>query len=66
MDQHVINWQTWPEKRRLGRLLANEQAVGLVLKYLKDTQVGSGEKANKRELEWQIRSDQKKENQLTD
>ena len=55
-----------PERRWLGRLLANERAIRPVLKFLKDTEVGSREGARERELEWQKRSDQEGEDQLTD
>ena len=65
LGQHGISWQPRPERRWLGSLLANERAVGPVLKFLKGTEVGSREGARERELEWQRRSDQEGENQLT-
>ena len=46
--------------------MANERAVGPILKFLKGTQVGSREGAREKELEWQRRNDQEGENQLTD
>ena len=66
LGQLGISWQPWPARRWLGSLLANEQAVGPVLKFLKDTEVGSREGARERELEWQKRSDQEGGDQLTD
>ena len=66
LGQHGISWQPRPERRWLGRLFANERAVGPVLKFLKDTEVGDREGARKRELEWQKKSDQEGEDQLTD
>ena len=57
--------QSRPERRWLGRLLANERAVGPVLKFLKDTEVGRREGVRERELEWQKRSDQEGEDHLT-
>ena len=68
LGQHGISWQPRPERRWLDRLLANEpeRAVGPVLKFLKDTEVGSREGARERELEWQKRRDQEREDQLTD
>ena len=65
LGQHGISWQPRPERRWLGSLLANERAVGPVLRFLKVTEVGSREGARERELEWQRRSDQEGENQLT-
>ena len=50
----------------LGRLLANERAVGPVLNFLKDTEVGDREGARERELEWQNKRDQEGEDELTD
>ena len=65
LGQHGISWQLRPERKWLGSLLANERAVGPVLKFLKGTDVGSREGARDRELEWQRRSDLEGENQLT-
>lgn len=47
-------------------LLANEPAVGPILQFLRNTEVGSRDGTRGRELEWQRRSDQEGENQLTD
>ena len=55
-----------PERRWLGRLLANERAVGPVLKFLEGTEVGSREGAREMVLEWQRKDDQEGENQLPD
>ena len=65
LGQHGISWQPRPERRWLGSLLANERAVGPVLRFLKCTEVGSRAGARQRELEWQRRSDQEGENPLT-
>ena len=61
-----ISWQPRPERRWLGRLLANERAIGPVLEFLKRTEVGSRAGARERELEWQERNDQGGENLLSD
>ena len=42
-DKAGVSWQRQPEKKRLAELLANTFAVGLLLKFLKDTEVGSRE-----------------------
>ena len=46
--------------------IANERAVGPILQFLRNTEVGSRDGTRERELEWQRRSDQEGENQLTD
>ena len=66
LGQLGISWQPRPERRWLGRLLANERAVGPVLKFLEGTEVGSREGARERELELQRKDDQGGENQLSD
>lgn len=43
LGQLGISWQPRPERRWLGRLLANEWAVGPVSKFLEGTEVGSRE-----------------------
>ncbi len=40
-----IEWQRRPERKWLAELLANERAVGPLLSYLKNTEVGSREGA---------------------
>ena len=40
--------------------------MGPVLNFLKDTEVGDREGARERELEWQKKSDQEGEDELTD
>lgn len=50
----------------LGSLLANERAVGRVLKVLKDTELGSREEAREIELELRRKNDQEGENLLDD
>lgn len=62
LGQLGISWQPRPERRWLGRLLANERAVGPVLKFLEGTEVSSREGARERELEWQRKEDQGGEN----
>ena len=66
LGQLDIRWQPRPEKRWLGNLLANERAVGPILQFLRNTELGSRDGTRERELEWQRRSDQEGENQLTD
>ena len=41
LDKVGIQWQRRPEKKWLAELLANEQAIGPLLVYLQDTEVGS-------------------------
>ncbi len=55
-----------PKRSWLGRLLANERAVGPVLNFITNTEVGSRDGARERELEWQKKSDQEGEDQVTD
>ena len=61
-----IQWQRRPEKRWLAQLLADKHAVGPLLEFLKDTEVGSRGGAVEREAEWQQRRDQEGEDQLGD
>ena len=51
-------------KKWLAELLANERAVGPLLSYLKDTEVGSREGAAEVTREWRQRGDQEGEEQL--
>lgn len=51
LGQQGISWQPWSERRCLASLLANKRADRPVLKFLKDTEVGSSEGAGGRELE---------------
>ena len=53
LDQNGVSWQPRPERSWLGRLLANERAVGPVLNFITNTEVGSRDGARERELEWQ-------------
>ena len=53
-----IGWQCRTEKRWLANLLANEQAVTPLLKYLMTTEVGSRGGEADREAEWEQRADQ--------
>ena len=57
--------QRRPEKKWLAELLANERAVGPLLVYLNDTEVGSREGAVEKTMEWRQRSDQEGEEQLS-
>jgi len=59
-----IRWQRRPEEKWLAELLANERAVGALLVYLKDTEVGSREGAVEKMIEWRQRSDREGEEQL--
>ena len=51
------SWQGWTERKGLAELLANEEAVGPLLEFLKSTEVGGREGVNERELEWMQRDD---------
>ena len=62
----LLIYATRAEKRWLAGLLANEQAVGPLLKFLKSTEIGCREGTVERELEWEQRRDQEGENQLDD
>ncbi len=53
-----IGWQSRPERKWLANLLANEQAVAPLLKYLMTTEVGSRGGETDRETEWEQRADQ--------
>jgi len=46
--------------------LANDRAIGPVLKLLKSTEVGSRARARERELEWQARNNGERESLLFD
>ena len=47
-----IQWQRRPERKWLAELLANERAVGPLLAYLKDTEVGSRDGVVEKTMEW--------------
>ena len=47
-------------------MLANKRAIRPILQFLKSTKVGNRDKTRERELEWQKKRDQERENQLTD
>ena len=64
LDKIGIRWQRRPERKWLAELLANERAVGPLLVYLKDTEVGSREGAVEKTMEWRRRTDQEGEEQL--
>ena len=63
LGKQSISWQTRPEKRWL---VANEQAVGPSLKFLRSTEIGSMEGAAQRELEWERKIDKEGESLLSD
>ena len=61
-----IQWQRRPGKKWLAKRLADKYAVGSLLDFLKNTEVGSRENAREREMEWEQRRDQDRETQLED
>lgn len=66
-ENTVLAGKPWRKKKRwLAGLLADEQAVGPLLKFLKSTEIGCKEATAQRELEWEQRRDQEGENQLDD
>ena len=64
LDKIGIRWQRRPERKCLAELLANERAVGPLLAYLFDTEVGGREGAAEVTREWRRRSDEEGEEQL--
>ena len=64
LQQLGISWQRRTEKRWLASLLANEQAVTPLLKYLMTTEVGSRGGETEKEAEWEQRADQEGEELL--
>ena len=66
MYKEGIRWQGWTEKKGLAELFANEKAVGLLVDFLKFTEVGAREGAKERELQWERRDDQAGEELLID
>lgn len=66
LGKQGISWQTRPGKIWLASLLANEQAVGQFLKFLRSTEIGSREGAAQKELEWERRNDVEGKNLLSD
>ncbi len=61
-----IQWQRRPEKNWLAELLADKHAVGPLLEFLKDTEVGCREGGAERAAEWRQRRDRDGEDQLGD
>ena len=61
-----IQWQRRPEKKWLAELLANQHAVGPLLKFLKDTEVGCREGEAEKAAERGKGRDQDGEDQLGD
>ena len=53
------------EKRWLASLLANERAIGALLKFLKDTEVRSREEAMEKEAKWVRRNNGEEESRLS-
>ena len=66
LGKQGITWEAQVEKRWLASLLANERAIGALLKFLEDTEVGSREGATEREAEWERRNDREGESRLSD
>ena len=66
LKKQCISWQARSDKRWVASLLANKQATGALVKFLKDTEVGSREGAAQRELEWERRNDEEGINLLID
>lgn len=48
-----IQWQRRLEKNWLAKLLANQAAVGSLLEFLENTNVGNRENAREKEIEWE-------------
>lgn len=61
-----IQWQGRPEKNWLAELRANKYAVGSLLEFLKNTEVGSREGAAERGVGWRRMKDQDEKDQLAD
>ena len=59
-----VQWQRRPEKKWLAELLANTYAVGPLLEFLKNSEVGSREGTAERMAEWGRRRDQNGEDRL--
>ena len=59
-----IQWQRRPEKKWPAELLADKYAVGPLLEFLKDTEVGCREGGAERAAEWRQRRDQDGEDRL--
>ena len=64
LDKAGVQWQRRPEKKWLAELLANTYAVGSLLEFLKNTEVGSREGTGERMAEWGQRRDQDGEDRL--
>ena len=64
LDKAGVQWQRRPEKKWLAELLANTYAVGSLLEFLKNTEVGSREGTAERMAEWGQRRDQDGEDRL--
>lgn len=52
-----ISWQGRTGRKGLAELLADNEAIGSFLEFLKSTEVGGREAARERELEWEQRID---------
>lgn len=59
-----IEWQIQCERRWLAGLLANENAIASLLRFLMATEIGGREGAKERELEWERRNYQAGEDPL--
>lgn len=61
-----ISWEGRTERKGLAELPADEKVIGPLLDFLISTEVGVGEGAKERELEWERRNDQAGEDLLGD
>lgn len=59
-----IQWQRWPKKEWLVKLLANRQAVELLLEFLKNTKVENREGVADKEEKWEQKKNQEGEDIL--
>lgn len=59
-----IQWERRTEKKWIAERLANKHAVGPLLEFLKNTEVGSREGTAERAAEWGQRRDQDGEDRL--
>lgn len=64
LEKQGVLWQAQAERRWPAGLLANENAVAPLLKYLKATEIGGRKGARERELECEWKIDQAGEDLL--
>lgn len=65
LSRFDIRWPSQPERRGLGRLLANNRAIEPVLEFLKNTKESSRVEGKERKLESQGRINLKGEDLLS-